>query len=61
MLRQMAGIVAPHEAGIGFLTDGAGKHLAVEGRCLGLLDPIPGMTDAGEGNQRRRCGQRDDK
>lgn len=57
----MGGIVAPHEVSIGLLADRTGKHPAVEGGCLGLVDPVLGMPGAGKGKQRGRCGQRENK
>ena len=54
MLRQVAGIVAAHETGIGFVAGRACEHPGVERVGLGLVDAvIPGMAGAG------RCGDGD--
>ena len=53
MLRQMLGIVAAHEAGIGLLAKGAGEHPLVEGGSLGLVDAVLGMAEAGKGGRSR--------
>ncbi len=48
VLREMICVVAPHEAGIGFLEHGAGEHPFVEGGCFGLVDGVLGL-----GHERR--------
>jgi hypothetical protein len=61
VLRQMAGVIAADEAGIGLLAKGAGKHPVVEGGCPGFVDPILGMASTGNGKQRGRRNERKGK
>jgi hypothetical protein len=40
MLGEMAGVIAAHEAGIGFLAERTGKHPAVESGGFGLVNAV---------------------
>ena len=46
----MAGVIAPHEAGIGLLAERAGEHPVVERGGLGLVDRFLGVTGIGAGD-----------
>ena len=47
MLRQMAGVITTHEAGIGLLAERAAEHPVVEGGGFGFVDALLGVTGIG--------------
>jgi hypothetical protein len=60
MPRQMVGIVAAHEAGIGLLAGRRDEHPDVECISFRLVDAfLLGMADGGWESQHRGGGQRD--
>src|SRR5258705_4094236 len=54
MLRQMAGVITTHEAGIGLLAERAAEHPGIEGG--GFVDALLGVTGAGSDDGGNRGG-----
>jgi hypothetical protein len=50
MLRQMAGVITTHEAGIGFLAQRAVEHPGIEGGGFGFVDGFLGVTGMNSGD-----------
>ena len=47
MLRQMAGVITTHEAGIGLLAERAAEHPGIECGGFGFIDALLGVTGMG--------------
>src|SRR6478752_3710129 len=56
MLRQMAGVITTHEAGIGLLAERAAEHPGIEGGGFGFVDGFLGVTGMRSGDGGNRGG-----